>query len=379
MKTPVILIAIALLSAQMSFAEEASNSQSNRSQTQQDRSSTRSNSSSDQDRSSTQSNSSSDQDRSGSQANSSDKSSSANSQEQSGTKVSLSDVPQKVQKTLRAEAGDLNIENVRKMEKNGQSCYQATFDKGTMKGKVTVGEDGSLLQSQLAEDLALVAAVPAITPGGEKLNELPDQVKSAIKDVAGSNQVGNISKSSESGKTMYHAAFNDAGVHTDLFLDENGKVIARSDQTALFTAPIENTQTQALSSAPESVQKAVRQQASSSGQVTDIDKGTWNGQTAYRVMIDKNGSARPLIISESGTILGGQGQSSSGAPAAGESSSGQKEKSGSQDSKNQNSSQDSTQNSNQNSNSQSNSSNSSDQNSNNSNHSSDSSHSSDQK
>jgi hypothetical protein len=312
-KIPFILLLAAAFSVQQMQANDQQNSSSkSNSDSQQQSSSSQT--------SSDQSNSAAEQSNSSAAASQGSPAEYQSGQSgQRGTPVQFNSLPQPVQKTLRAEAGGLNIENVKKMTKQGQTCYQATFDKGAMKGKVTVGEDGSLMQSQLAEDLALVAAIPAITQSGEQLNSLPEPVQQTIKQAAGSNEVGNISKDSQSGKTVYHAAFNDAGVHTDLFVNEQGKLIARSDETALFTAPIQNTQSLSLNSAPEAVQKAVREKASSSGQISDIDKGTWNGRTAYRVMVEKNGSSRPLIISESGDILGSQGQTSSGAPASSES------------------------------------------------------------
>src|SRR3569833_2288411 len=77
----------------------------------------------------------------GSQADrSSASSNSSESQSQQGTKVMFNQLPQPVQKTFRAESGMLNIENLRKLTKNGQTRYQGTFDKGGMKGKVTVAE-----------------------------------------------------------------------------------------------------------------------------------------------------------------------------------------------------------------------------------------------
>lgn len=313
-KIPFILLLAAAFSVQQMQANDQQNSSSKSNSDPQQQSSSSQASSADQSKSAAEQSNSSAATSQGSPAEYQ-----SGQSGQRGTPVQFNSLPQPVQKTLRAEAGGLNIENVKKMTKQGQTCYQATFDKDAMKGKVTVGEDGSLMQSQLAEDLALVAAIPAITQSGEQLSSLPDPVQQTIKQAAGSNEVGNISKDSQSGKTVYHAAFNDAGVHTDLFVNEQGKLIARSDETALFTAPIQNTQSLSLNSAPEAVQKAVREKASSSGQISDIDKGTWNGRTAYRVMLEKNGSSRPLIISESGDILGSQGQTSSGAPASSES------------------------------------------------------------
>jgi hypothetical protein len=226
--------------------------------------------------------------------------------------ISFNQLPERVQKTVSAAAGGANVENVQKLTKNGRTCYQASFDQKNMKGKLTVSEDGSLLQYQQAEDLALVAAVPTIPKTGMSLTDLPEAARKTIKEQAGSNDVGDVSKKTEGTRTLYHAAFNDAGVHTSLLVDEDGKLVGKSEETALFLAPVEEVHTMALSAAPQAVQKTVRKYASPTS-VTDIDKGTWNGKTAYTVMVEKNGSSRCLVISESGELLGHQ--TATGAPA----------------------------------------------------------------
>jgi hypothetical protein len=303
MNLQLILITGALVSSQIVFADQqdAANSSKN-SQT------TQSSQSSQQDRSSASSDASA-------------------SNGQSGTKVMFNQLPQPVQKTFRAESGMLNIENLRKLTKNGETRYQGTFDKGDMKGKITVAKDGSLLRFQESSELALVPETPRISQTGTKLSDLPEAVQKTIKEQAGSATPGDFSKSTESGKTVYHAAFNESGVHTDLFLAEDGKIVGRADETALYAEPMQNSQTVSLSTAPEAVQKAVRDHTGSSAEVTDIDKGTWNGQTVYKVMLDKNGSARPLVISENGQLVSSKGPSSVGAPAASESSQGQNQQS----------------------------------------------------
>jgi uncharacterized membrane protein YkoI len=231
--------------------------------------------------------------------------------------MSFTQLPAPVQKTMRAEAGNLNLENIHSINADGQTRYCASFDKGNnLKGKVTVAEDGSLLQYQESDRLALISEVPKLNKTGMKLTDLPAPVQKKVKAEAASNEVGDISKDTQSGKTVYHVAFNNEGMHTDLVLDPDGKVLLRSDETALYAAPLQSSQSLTLKSAPQAVQNAVREHAGSSPTVTDIDKGTWNGQTAYRVMLEKNGTLRPLLISESGQILHAQGSEHSGATGA---------------------------------------------------------------
>lgn len=236
----------------------------------------------------------------------------AGAESKAGTKVSFDELPQEVQKTIRTHAGSLNVEDIQKKEKNGEACYQASFDKDNMKSKLTVAEDGSLLQYQQARDMTVAAVVPEISSSDKELSDLPDAVQKAIEEKAGSAEVGNISESTLQGETVYHAGFNDGASHTDLIVSEDGELLASTQQTALFIAPLESSEKLSLNSAPDPVQQAIREEASAA-QVTDIDKGQWNGQTAYKVMVEKEGTPMALLLSESGDVLGREVSEAAGA------------------------------------------------------------------
>ena len=247
---------------------------------------------------------------------------SSSSREPSKTRVSLNQLPAAVQKTFRSESGSLNVENLYKLSRNGQTCYVGTYDKGPLKGQLTVGEDGSLLQSVQAANIALINHAPPLGSSEIKMSELPQALQSSLKQVAGTNNVGEISKVNHAGKTLYTAAFNDGGVHTELIYDEEGKLVLRTDQTALFAAPLRTSQRVSVNTAPKAVQNAIQQHASSDA-VTDIDKGQWNGRTAYRVMVQKNGATRPILISETGEILRGENRNAAATGSPGRSEEGQ--------------------------------------------------------
>lgn len=249
--------------------------------------------------------------------------SASSSQSAQGQKIMFSQLPAPVQKTMRSEAPGLNIENVHKISRNGETCYQASFDKAGLKGRLTVAQDGSLLQYQESENYAMFEAAPDLSARGKskiQLSQLPQAVRQAVTQRAGSNKLGDIFKTTDpqSGKTAYHVSFDDGAALTDLLVDEQGNVLYRADETALYTAPMENSKTLSLQSAPQSVQQAVREHGGSTQTVTDIDKGTWNGKTVYKVMIEKNGAFRPLLVSENGQVIkpGASQSSATGAAAS---------------------------------------------------------------
>jgi hypothetical protein len=119
-----------------------------------------------------------------------------------------------------------------------------------------------------------------------------------------------------------------------LFVSEDGKIIGESQQTALLIAPLQSGQKVSLSSAPEAVQKTIREQAGSA-QVSDVDKGTWQGQSAYKVMVEKNGKPMPLVISENGTLLSGAFSEAAGAEKSNEQSKDAEQSKGAQQSEQQ--------------------------------------------
>jgi hypothetical protein len=242
------------------------------------------------------------------------------SQSQSGQKILASQLPQRVQKAMQSEAPGANLENVQKLNKNGQTCYQASFDKDGLKGRMTVGEDGSILQYEESANMALFEAAPDLSVRGKsklQLSQLPQPVQDAVKQRAGTNQLGDIFKTTESqsGKTAYHVSYNDGAALTDLLLDEKGDVLYRADETALFSAPLQDSQALTFQSIPETIRDSITERGGSAQTVTDIDKGTWKGQTVYKVMLHKDGSYRPLLLSENGQAvnLSASNSSSSGA------------------------------------------------------------------
>lgn len=239
------------------------------------------------------------------------------SKESPGTKVTLNELPEKVQKTFRSEAGNVNLDSLNKLSGNGQAVYVGTFDKNGMKGQMVVHEDGSLLQVVQTANIALINQAPPLGKSDLKLTNLPNPVQAALKEHAGTNQIGEISQVEHSGQTLYTAAYNDAGVQTELVFDKEGKLVIRAEQTALMAAPLVSAQAVTIQTAPKSVQEAIRQHAGGNAQVSDIDKGQWNGQTAYRVKVQKkNGTTRPILISESGEILRASQPSSVGSAAS---------------------------------------------------------------
>lgn len=287
-RTIPVTIAIGLIGTQLALANDQSSSSSNQQNTQQSNSAT---------------------------------STSQASQASKGQTILFSQLPEKVQSAMHAEAPGINIENIQKISKNGGTCYRGSFDRNGLKGRLTVAEDGSLLQYQESASYAMFEAAPSLNDRGNskiQLSELPQAAREAVNQRAGSNQLGDVFKTTDaqSGKTAYHVAYTDGAVLTDLLVDEQGNVLYRADQTALYTAPLQNPQSLSLQSAPDRVQKAIREHGGSAQKISDIDKGTWNGKTVYKVMIERDGTFRPLLVSENGQIVQpGGSQASTGAAA----------------------------------------------------------------
>lgn len=272
-------------------------------------------------------------------------SASQNKSESSGQQLSLNQLPQAVQKTMTEHSGGANVENIRESNRNGQPCYTATFDRGALKGTMTVGQNGSLMSLQESADFAVGIELPKLEKNKIAFDQLPQPVQETIKQQAGSAQLGDLSKSEVNGQQLYRAEFNHEGIHHELFVSKDGKIASQVQETAFAIAPMQQVRSLDLKDTPRAVQKSVRRDVAGA-RVTDVDQAQWNGQTVYSVMVDKNGRLSQYIFGQDGKVLSEPGRSISEAAGA-DNSSKQQNQGGQQqqpqDQQNQNSSSQSDQ------------------------------------
>lgn len=235
----------------------------------------------------------------------------------SGQQLLLDQLPQQVRKTMVLHSSGANPENIREITKNGKQCYTATFDRAGTKGKMTVAQDGSLVSLQESAQFAMDVELPKLQKSQIQFSQLPQPVEQTIKLEAGPSKIGNLSKSEANGQQLYRVDFNREGIRHELFITPQGKIVAQVQETAFAVEPMQNVRSLSLKETPQAVQQAARSNAHG-GQVTDVDKATWNGQTVYSVMVDKNGSLSQWIFDQNGKVVESPGQQvkeAAGAPS----------------------------------------------------------------
>jgi hypothetical protein len=225
----------------------------------------------------------------------------------SGKQMLLDQLPKQVQKTIVQHAGGANPENIREITQNGKQCYTATFDRAGTKGKITVAQDGSLLSLQESAQFAMDVELPKLEKSQIQLNQLPQPVQQTIKLEAGPSRIGNLSKSEVKGQQLYRVDFNREGIRHELFITPQGKIAAQVQETAFAVEPMQNVRSLTLDETPQAVQQAARSNLQG-GQVTDVDKANWNGQTVYSVMIQKNHRLSQWIFDQNGKVVESPGQ-----------------------------------------------------------------------
>ncbi len=225
----------------------------------------------------------------------------------SGGQMLLDQLPKQVQKAMLQHSGGANPENIRQTTQNGQQCYTATFDRAGTKGKMTVGQDGSLLSLQESAQFAMDVDLPKLQKSQIQFNQLPQPVQQTIKLEAGPSRLGNLSQSEANGQKLYRVDFNREGIRHELFITPQGKIAAQVQETAFALEPMQNVRSLTLSETPQAVQQAARSNAQG-GQVTDVDKATWNGQTVYSVMVDKKSRLSQWIFDQNGKVVESPGQ-----------------------------------------------------------------------
>lgn len=243
----------------------------------------------------------------------------------SGQKLLLDQLPKSVRKTMLQHSGGANPENIRETTQNGKQCYTASFDRNGAKGKMTVAQDGSLQSLQESEQFAMDVELPKLQKSQVQFSQLPQPVQQTIKLEAGKAKLGDLSQSQVNGQTLYRADFNREGIRHELLITPEGKIAAQVQETAFAIEPMQNVHALTLKDTPQAVQQAAHHHAHG-GQVTDVDKANWNGQTVYSVMIDKNGRLSQWIFDQDGKLVAQTGQQVNEAAGADNSSSQKQEK-----------------------------------------------------
>jgi hypothetical protein len=168
-------------------------------------------------------------------------------------KVTFEQLPQTVQKTLRACAGTSAIENIDKGTVQGKTVYQADFPHAGQNVELRIAEDGSLIKDQ---DNERVVA---------KLKTVPNQQESAGRAAVGQSGTGNGGSPA----------------------DESGLTQLQPVSFAALPLPV------------------VSRLQSEAGAVAiqKLERGLWNGKPVYRAMYQQEGKQIEILIGQDGSLV----------------------------------------------------------------------------
>ena len=128
------------------------------------------------------------------------------------------------------------------------------------------------------------------TSGAEtpvKLSDLPPAVQKAVQTHLGGAKPGEITRSTEHGKTSYEVEATTRGKTRSFTIGDEGELLA----TEVF-----------LDETPRPVQRAIRAHVGK-GKLGDISKTTEGGVVSYDVEMTKAGRARSFSLAEDGKLL----------------------------------------------------------------------------
>jgi uncharacterized membrane protein YkoI len=228
-------------------------------------------------------------------------------------KVGKDQVPDPVQKTLKASHGERQVKEIQKETRDGKIVYEFEFEAPGLNPKLVIAEDGQVVKDTRlgAHDLDRgkgdVLGKGALTRLSTlKISDLPDAVQKKAREMAAGREIVDIDKETWSGQTVYEVEFAQAGRNAQVHFNEQGTVVKNEDTKA--SVPRGNfifgnflgTQ---LEDTPARVQETVKKEAQG-GIINDIDKETRTGQVVYEVEIKKEPSLKYEIhVTENGTII----------------------------------------------------------------------------
>jgi uncharacterized membrane protein YkoI len=183
----------------------------------------------------------------------------------------LSDLPPRVQQTIKAELGAGKIDQIDQTTADGKTFYEIDFTKSTTARSLTVDAQGNLIRVQ----------VP--------LNETPATVQKVISTELGKNKLGDIDRTTEEGETLYLV---------DLIAPNgDSRSLTVSDDAKWYSLELP------LSGAPGPVQKAIRTHLGKNGKLEDLSRVHDEGDLYFEAEITLGTREITLTIGPRGRVL----------------------------------------------------------------------------
>jgi uncharacterized membrane protein YkoI len=142
------------------------------------------------------------------------------------TTISLSQVPRPVQQVFQTEAGSSPVQTISRGTLNGQTVYEAAFNRGGQMVKLRVNTNGTVLPDD--QDNRIVTYGPLLNPRSLSLTQAPAAVQNVIRSQAGNSPVQSIQEGQVNGQPVYEAAFNRNGQLMRMRVNATGSIMSFS-------------------------------------------------------------------------------------------------------------------------------------------------------
>jgi uncharacterized membrane protein YkoI len=185
--------------------------------------------------------------------------------------AALSDLPPRVQQTVKTQLGNGKIEQIEQTTADGKTFYEIDLTKSGTTRSLTVDAEGHLLRLQLP------------------LTETPAAVQKVIKSELGKNKLGDIDRTSEDGETLYIA---------DLIApDGDSRSLSVAEDGKWYSLEL------SLGDAPGPVQKTIRNHLGKRGSLDELARVHDDGDLYYEAEIILDTREITLTIGPRGRVL----------------------------------------------------------------------------
>jgi uncharacterized membrane protein YkoI len=232
----------------------------------------------------------------------------------------LEALPTAVQSTIRGQVGDGRIGNI---VPRGEG-YVVTYDLNGQPTTMLVGPDGRIVRA----GPTAVGAPPASAAGSGAtanpaprgatnnnnrtssipIDDLPDEVRDALKSEAPNASVQFINREQRAGGEVYVVGARNEDEYVQLTFDKSGRVIrdTRDVEVLALGAPAPTTPDLALSipfsSVPMAIRNTVNAYAANSD-VRSVNLGLDQGRTVFDIIFMQDGRRDRLIVAKDGSLI----------------------------------------------------------------------------
>ena len=183
-----------------------------------------------------------------------------------GWQVQWAETPAAVQTTIRIRAGDWTVEDIHRVEEDGEMIYVVEVARGGRKRSFSVALDGIFLSEEV------------------ELTDTPAPVQRTIKAQVGNDHVKEIDRLEEAGEVSFEITVSRDGKKSSFIIAPDGALVSTRVR---------------LSETPAIVQTVIKAKLGTAT-LLRIDKVTEGGETVYEVEARNGGAKSQFTVSTDG-------------------------------------------------------------------------------